>query len=145
MRRSGGMQANVERHRQPAHSVHPGGQRRSYRAGVQDRSSHIRAMIDAGQDQVRCRVQPAADRCEHDVTGLCVDCVRFDAGKIGQLASLDQSLAVLGGRDDARAGAAGLPHGCGDYDVETSLDRCGCQRDQAWGVDAVIIDHHGLA
>ena len=31
----GRMQTDVERYGQPAHSIHPGGKRRSYRAGVQ--------------------------------------------------------------------------------------------------------------
>ena len=91
MRHSDRILADIQRHRQPPYSVYSGGQRRSYSAGVQNSSSYIRAVIHTGQDQVRCRIQPAADRREHDVTGLCVDCIRLHIGEISQRTSLDRS------------------------------------------------------
>ncbi len=112
---------------------------------MQDRASHVRSVVDTRQNQLRRRVEPAADRRTHDVSRLSLHRVGLDAGEFGQLPSLDQRVAVARGRDDPGAGPAGLPRGCGHHDLEAGRNSCGSQRDETRRVDAVVVGHQGLA
>jgi hypothetical protein len=124
------VRADVERNRQPAHAIHCGGQRRADGAGMQDRASDVRAVIDPGQHELGHRLQPTAQGAPHDVSRLRLDGVRRDVRKIRELPAADQRPALAGRGDDSGAGSAGLPRRCGHHDVQTGPHSCGHQRNQ---------------